>query len=400
MIDLIHSVENKFMVQLRSSKTSHLLSGLLLLLFFSLCTHPETHRKNLVPGVIHFYIYDKNVPRAIHVLKIDLTVPTLDLASVKARNLLQGNEKTSEQAQRSRRQQQYVIAAINADFYGIHGIPVGAQIADGLPVKAPSKHSLFAMTPSKRPYIAKVEMVARIILSHTEFFQIDGINRLRYNNEIILYNQFYGPSTATNQWGTEITIQFLQPFIVGQPIQGIVTQIVDERGNQPIPPTDGCVISAHGEVAHLLRPKIQIQDTLSLFIEFPPIREPLKLAVGGIPRLIRDGEISIELKDEGLPASFSTTRHPRTALGFTKDKQYLLLVTVDGRQPDYSVGMTLEELAQTMLELGCYQALNLDGGGSTTMVINNLVANRPSDPNGERAVANALLVLSSIPPEE
>jgi len=69
-----------------------------------------------------------------------------------------------------------------------------------------------------------------------------------------------------------------------------------------------------------------------------------------------------------------------------------MLVTVDGRQPKKSVGMTIEELAVLMTGLGCVEAINLDGGGSTTMVINGRVVNNPSDATGERPISDALLV--------
>ncbi len=69
-----------------------------------------------------------------------------------------------------------------------------------------------------------------------------------------------------------------------------------------------------------------------------------------------------------------------------------VLVTVDGRQRD-SVGMTIEELAALMRELGCREAINFDGGGSTTMVIRNRIVNHPSDLIGERPVSDALLLV-------
>ena len=72
----------------------------------------------------------------------------------------------------------------------------------------------------------------------------------------------------------------------------------------------------------------------------------------------------------------------------------LVLVTVDGRQPQKGVGMTIEELAKLMIELGCVEAMNLDGGGSTTMVIRNKIANSPSDATGERPVSDALLIVA------
>ena len=91
---------------------------------------------------------------------------------------------------------------------------------------------------------------------------------------------------------------------------------------------------------------------------------------------------------------FATNRHPRTAVGLDRTGTRLVLVVVDGRQPKLSVGMTLHELARQLIRLGCFNSLNLDGGGSTTMVYRDpithalKVVNSPSDTR-ERAVAEA-----------
>jgi len=121
-------------------------------------------------------------------------------------------------------------------------------------------------------------------------------------------------------------------------------------------------------------------------------------AVGGRPVLLRDSSIVPQVDTEGA-AGFATTRHPRTAAGIANDGRRLLLVTVDGRQKPHSDGMTLRELANLMLALGARDAINLDGGGSTTMVVKSrttgtlTVVNTPSDPNGEREVGNALAIV-------
>jgi exopolysaccharide biosynthesis protein len=88
---------------------------------------------------------------------------------------------------------------------------------------------------------------------------------------------------------------------------------------------------------------------------------------------------------------FVRGRQARTLAGVTEDGR-LLLVTVDGRRPGWSVGMTLPEAARLMRSLGARDALNLDGGGSTTMVVRGQVVNRPSDRVGERPVSDALYV--------
>jgi hypothetical protein len=110
-------------------------------------------------------------------------------------------------------------------------------------------------------------------------------------------------------------------------------------------------------------------------------------ALGGGPNLVSNGAKNITLSQEGFDSSYAN-RHPRTAVGFTSANK-LLLVIVDGRT-SAGAGMTLDELAQYMIWLGCTKAMNLDGGGSSTMWVSGRgVVNTPSD-GSERSVASAL----------
>ena len=118
-------------------------------------------------------------------------------------------------------------------------------------------------------------------------------------------------------------------------------------------------------------------------------------AVGGRPVLIRAKAILPGVDSGG---TFATSRHPRTAVGIARDGQRLILVTVDGRRTPYSDGMNLRELAGLMQALGSDEAINLDGGGSTSMIVANArgiprVVNVPSDSAGERPVGNALAIV-------
>jgi exopolysaccharide biosynthesis protein len=118
------------------------------------------------------------------------------------------------------------------------------------------------------------------------------------------------------------------------------------------------------------------------------------LVVGGWPRILSDGAsvASRAPADEGTISRNAEARHPRTAVGVSRDGTTLLLVTVDGRSAA-SVGMTLVELADFVKTLGAWNALNFDGGGSTTMVIGDRVVNTPSDRTGEREVGSALFIM-------
>jgi len=135
-------------------------------------------------------------------------------------------------------------------------------------------------------------------------------------------------------------------------------------------------------------------DTIRIYVGFLPAIPGLRSLVGGIPWLVRDGRRFVPSKEtlEGAGMQFATRRHPRTGVGFSRDSTIAYFLTVDGRQAT-SDGMTLEEFADLMMAQGVYQGLNLDGGGSTTMVVDGVVVNSPSDASGERPVANCLLLM-------
>ncbi len=114
--------------------------------------------------------------------------------------------------------------------------------------------------------------------------------------------------------------------------------------------------------------------------------------VGGYPELLAEGRVASDLGVRDRPA-FALNRHPRTAVGFDVDTGRLWMVVVDGRQEPRSAGMSLIELANLLLWLGAEEALNLDGGGSSTMIVEGAVANSPSDAEGERPVGNSLWLL-------
>ncbi len=115
-------------------------------------------------------------------------------------------------------------------------------------------------------------------------------------------------------------------------------------------------------------------------------------AVGGFPLLLQEGVRVGDLMVSENP-SFSAARHPRTALGFDPHGGRLWIIVVDGRQPDHSDGMTLPELTTLLESLGATEALNLDGGGSSVMVLEGIPVSRPSDAQGERRVVNALAIV-------
>jgi exopolysaccharide biosynthesis protein len=125
--------------------------------------------------------------------------------------------------------------------------------------------------------------------------------------------------------------------------------------------------------------------------------------INGGPSLLRNGKIKITAFSEGFHWQdnpefyyrFGVRRNPRTLAGITASGK-LLFVTVDGRQAGWSVGVSFEESARIMRSLGATDAVNLDGGGSITITINQQLINRPSDSTGERPIADAIGIQSGI----
>jgi len=119
----------------------------------------------------------------------------------------------------------------------------------------------------------------------------------------------------------------------------------------------------------------------------------MRTAVGGGPVLIHDGKIRITTREEQLfpDSNPNGERNPRTAMGYTRDGRLIILV-VQGRTPGVAAGASLQQEAQLLLQLGCYEALNLDGGGSSCLLVNGRETIHPSDKEGQRPVPAVFLI--------
>ena len=215
---------------------------------------------------------------------------------------------------------------------------------------------------------------------------ISGLNRPRGENELIVFTPEFHRTTLTDPGGLEIIVR-----------RGRVVQVSDLVGSSVIP-ADGFVISVSGTTREWARTNLRRGTQVSLNLNLSPLAaeqtgswKQATSIVGGGPQLIRNGRVEITNTAEKILPSFVSNLHPRTAIARLKSGQ-ILLVTVDGRQPGVSVGMSLVMLADLLLEFGAIEAINLDGGGSTAMVIKNKLVNKPSDASGERPVSDAILI--------
>lgn len=355
----------------------------------------------IAPGVYHHQLYLTQGPWAINILEIDLPEAReggLSLRTARA-DLAHGSlEKTSALAGKA-------VAAVNGDFF-YRDEPVlrtaGLQVRQGQLLQLPQKRSVFALDAQGRPLIEVFHFEAGLVRAPDQVLPINALNRRPAANGLSLYTQF-GPGYVDSS-RAQIGYQ-LRPLdrrgLANDTVTAQVAQVLPVNADLAL--GEGQWLVSAG-VNYLNNTPLAPGDTVRLFCLLPPALQPLREGIGGGPRLVRDGEVSIEFEQEGLGRKFVDERHPRTAIGYAENQEVLFLVTVDGRQPGYSEGMTLPELADflcfklaehTNSGTNAYQALNLDGGGSTTMVVHQQVVNRPSDETGERPVANALLVVDT-----
>lgn len=308
-------------------------------------------------------------PVAAHILQVDPKAGFV-LKPVLSNGAVQGLETLTAISAGAR-----ALAAVNGSYFAPNGEIIGLLKIDGEIISTPETPrtavGIFAdghIAFDQVTWQGNVELPGgRVALS--------AVNRERGENELILYTGYFGASTGTNTAGTEVVVA----------ADGRVVAV--SRGNTPIK-AGTVVLSGHGEAAKTLA-GLKTGDIVSIFQTLGPTWDQAVSALGAGPMLVKDGSVFLTTKVEEFGSDVAGGRAPRTALGITKEGN-LLLVVVDGRQAT-SGGLTLLELALFMQELGAVDAMNLDGGGSSELVVNDKVMNKPSD-GRERKVGDALVI--------
>lgn len=306
---------------------------------------------------------------------IGKTVPSNDvqLKVVHGKETLKGLTKVSDLAERHN-----AFVGINGGFFSGSGDPLGLLIENGELVSAPLyDRTAWGIDRDGQMRMEPVSLKADIEING-KAYPVSGFNRVRGTEELVLYNHYYGKKTGTNQWGKELVIEN--------------DRIIAIRTNDTTIPAKGYVLSGHGKTYMTLFNTLKVGDTVKVNLKLSPdwLGAGIIYGLGGGPRLVKDGQVMITGKAERFQADILNGRAPRTALGITADN-HLLMVAIDGRSED-SIGMSLQEMADMMIDLGAQQAMNLDGGKSTTFVLRDQVFNTPS--KGEIAVHNALLLFA------
>ena len=407
------------------------------LLFLTGIAHADTTVKQLAPGVTLTQEIDRKTPLIINVVSVDLDAPGVRIGvgigqdKVNAPNATHGREDVSRLARRLG-----AVAAINADFFPYTGDPLGVGIRDGelfsepfLGIRGSGPRVTLGVTEGgKSVLFDTLGFLGDLQAADGARSYLSGIDRSTAPNEIVVYSPVYGQVTSNKPGGVEVVVEGVNlPVKANKLMAGRVARVEAVRGTTETIPAGGLVISGGpGTGADFLARHLHPGDPVSFVLAIAPVGQTLgalqvatlprtrsdlpsrsgaglsraayvwagvTAAVGGGPRLLVDGQIAVDWAAEGFEAGFADGLNPRTAAGTSRDGRQLLLVTVDGRQA-VSRGVSLGGMAQILKRYGAWNAINLDGGGSTTLAADGLTVSSPGGDGSERPVADMLLVYS------
>lgn len=378
--------------------------SLFFLIFFTLTVpwaYPQADTLRIpseTPGVTLLQITDPAGPWSIQVIEWDRTLaPSLQLLPVKAAindmEQVAALETTSDMIHRLTAHGYPVVGGVNADFFTRRLEPVNGMMSEGewilfpaetkrasLSISADGK--LWAGTPVVTAQACKESQCLSLLVNRNPESATHSILNPWFSDTLVSGSSVFrfrpvSDHRNASRW---------KGVLASLPVAGSN----DDGSPWYLLPKDGMVFASAGTS------NVQSGDTLEINISVNgPDFHPYGF-IGGGPLMLKNGNITVDESavQEGILESFLTTRHPRTAIAWNADQSKVWLLVVDGRQ-EHSVGMGLHELSDFFLRLGATDALNLDGGGSSALIMDHEVRNSPSDATGERRVTNALLLISN-----
>jgi hypothetical protein len=387
-------------------------------------SQPDTTTQALAPGItLTQEITAGDTPLIVNILRVDLKAPGVKVRCGQARDAItlegptRGREPVHSLAAR-----QGALAAVNADFFPFTAGPVSLAIRDGELLREPLAYRACLGIGANGVVMDVLTPIGTLTPATGAPVPLDGINRYPHDGETVALTPSYAASNRLDKPATVVTLSGVGlPVRVSQDMHGTVEAVASLAVNEPLPlcPAGSVLLVASGQAAGGLAAQCKGGDMLTFRFDltsnapppqrgrypsragllrgrmFTPSWTDVQQAVGGGPWLVRGGQVAVDGEAEDFPAeSFVNSRHARTAAGVTSDGT-LLLVTVDGGQA-WSRGVSLPDLALLMQRLGAVNAINLDGGGSSTMAVGGGVVNAPSD-GRERPIADALLVYGDTP---
>jgi hypothetical protein len=346
-------------------------------------------RISLAPGITYErqLLFTPHGPEVVHVMTAPKPGGLYALHPVLSNNTVIGRERVTSMQKRV--SSTATVGGVNADLFTFdEGLPSGMFMQSGVLTTPPHpKRSTVGITDDGRLLVQRVQMLGTW-QGNSQRRPLNGLDQRPGPEGVSLFTPDWGPATPAANNTVEVTLDSVTPAAPFTDITGTVVS-VKPAGGTPIPP-GGAVLVGRGASAGRLASEAPVGQEVTSRLVLRPQWQGVVDAVGGGPLIVQNGQPVFRALEQ-FSSSQLSVRNPRTAVGQRADGKIIFL-TVDGRQPGYSTGLTNFELAQQMVRLGAVTASALDAGGSTTMAFDGKLLNRPSDPGGERAVSDGLFV--------
>jgi hypothetical protein len=327
------------------------------------------------------------VPWSVQIARVSRSRTNFVLQTTLAGQDSIGVATVSEQMSRWPRTAGRPMAAVNGDYFarsGTHeGDPEGLHISNGELISAPNGKSCFWVDANGGYQLTNVVSQFSVTLPNGAVLPVGLNEEFTSSEQVILYSRAAGRSTHTSR-ATEYVLERVaaEPWLPLRVGETYAARIRDVFRSGDTPLTTNTLVLAVPKALESRFSGLSAGAVLRVSLSTLPEIQGARLGIGGGPALLRQGRRT-DFRSEAV-------RHPRTAIGWNQDDFFL--IQVDGRQPGLSVGMTLIELADYMQKLGCLEALNLDGGGSSTLWADGQVMNNPCE-GSERPTGNALAII-------
>lgn len=293
------------------------------------------------------------------------------------------------------KQGKHVIAGINGDYYVMANYePLGIVVQEGKLLSSDAGNYGVGFFEDGSAVFGKPSLSLSIDVKGTGL-ALSSINKTRLDGGMTLYTDFYSSATKNKGAGIDIICSISGDLTLNSSQTLTVEEIITTGGAVTIP-QGKAVLSVSGNVSQetlALINSLVVGDTITVNTSAPAEWSKVNYAIGSLYKLVTDGKVVA-----GLPAGAA----PRTAIGKKADGS-LVFYTMDGRQPGHSVGVSMTELAQRLVELGCVEATIMDGGGSTSLNAIYLgdssasQINNPSD-GYQRSVTNFIMLVTEEKP--
>lgn len=371
--------------------------------------------KQVGPGTMYCYAKIYELSQQFHVLTIDLENQYTEIETFLGKDCIAGTELVTSACNRHTREGHDAYCGVNGDFFNVSanneyplGMPRGGSIQNGEVQAAPSNESWFwafaTMDVNKKPVLDYMKFEGRVIIDEENTCHFNRVNQAWNSYDLTLYNRFAGPVTRPyeNHEGfdtmerTEVVVELAdgEKWGLNKRTKVKVRRIVKNiDGGEPIA-ADETVLSGVREAATFLN-QLSVGDELEVEMALfrPDASQPLvEQLIGGNAMILQNGELT----ERNTGDTYNSSPYPRTAIGASEDGRWLYLFVCDGKSVAGSPGLTTTQVCGILKNIGAYNIVGLDGGGSAEMVVNHAIVNKPADGH-ERPVGNGWMLVNTAP---